>query len=138
LYPSDSGATHTFVPLQHCYSHGIQYLPANCSLANDMNVAIQGYIDVIIKLRPLRRKHRALVIDLRSIDAVWGMDFMARHDVTISCEQRTLSFPTATGTACFKAYHNMDSLPRCNSFAHCQLLQTASRTRLHLNLSRWY
>jgi hypothetical protein len=80
-----------------------------------MNVPIQGYIDVYIKLRPLRRKRRALVIDLPSMNAVLGMDFMARHDVTISCKQRTLSFPTATSTACLNAYHNMDSLPRCNS-----------------------
>jgi hypothetical protein len=87
LYLEDSGATHTFMSRQYCSSHGFRYvsLQANCSLANDMNIAIQGYIDVYVKLDPLQRKHRALVIDLSSFDAVLGMLFMARHDVTISC-----------------------------------------------------
>jgi hypothetical protein len=71
-------------------------------------VAVVGYMDVFIKLGALRRKHRVLVVDLPSIDAVLGMDFLARHDITVKCKQRLLSFPIAHGTDCVSAYQHAE------------------------------
>jgi hypothetical protein len=117
LFLADTGGTHSFVSRGFCSAHGMHYvsMPSECSLADDSLVAILGYMDCYIKLGPLRRKHRALVIDLPSIDAVIGMDFMARHDVTVNCKKRMISFPVGKGTSCLPAYQHEESIPSCGS-----------------------
>lgn len=62
-------------------------IDAKYSLANDEDVHVVGYVDVYVKLGPLRRKHRALVVDLPSMDAVIGLDFMTLHDISLRCKK---------------------------------------------------
>jgi hypothetical protein len=78
LYLADTDATYTFVSRQYCSFHNMQFvsMSAKCSLANDSDVAVVGYIDVFIKLGALR-KHRVLAVDFPPIYAVLGMDFLA-------------------------------------------------------------
>jgi hypothetical protein len=117
LFLADTGGTHSFVSRDFYSAHGMHYVPkpSECSLADDSLVAILGYIDCYIKLGSLRRKHRALVIDLPSIDAVIGMDFMARRDVSVNCKKRSISFPVGKGTSCLPAYQHEESILSCQS-----------------------
>jgi RNase H-like domain found in reverse transcriptase/Reverse transcriptase (RNA-dependent DNA polymerase)/Integrase zinc binding domain/Integrase core domain/Retroviral aspartyl protease len=116
-FMADSGATHTFVSSQFLALHNTSYVSINAavSLANDASVPVLGYLDGMIKLGPLRRKHRLLVVDLPSIDVVLGLDFMTKHNITLRCKARSLEFPTSSGPYRLKALHHTDDAPAYDS-----------------------
>jgi hypothetical protein len=102
---ADTGATHTFASAQYIASLNMQYTTfhAEVYLSNDSSVAVLGYLDAMMKLGPLRRKHRLLVVDLPSIDVVLGLDFMTKYNMVLNCKESSLSFPTPAGSHCLRA-----------------------------------
>jgi hypothetical protein len=69
----------------------------------------------MMKLGPLRRKHRLLVVDIPSIDVVLGLDFMTKYNMVLSCKERSLTFPTPAGSNCLRALSHHDDITVCSS-----------------------
>jgi hypothetical protein len=83
LFLLDSGATKSFMSLSFCNKHGIGMIdaPASGTMADGTQLPIPGLVrKAPVKLSGFKFKSDFLVADIPGIDAVLGMDFLARFN----------------------------------------------------------
>jgi hypothetical protein len=107
IFLLDSGATTSFMSLSFCAKHGIRMIdaPAAGTMADGTALSIPGLVrKAPVKLSGFKFQSDFLVADIPGIDAVLGMDFLARFNPVVSWRKRSMTVQHKGQSLCLHAH----------------------------------
>jgi hypothetical protein len=97
----NSGALHSFISVAYVQKHNLPLALLRCqmivsSLGGDMP-ARQLCPKVNLKIRGVDFVTNLIVLELKGIDVILGMDWMSKHKVLIDCAKKSVKLTTPEG-----------------------------------------
>ena len=97
----DTGATHSFIAQSFVEHHGIRTNTLKkCMLVSSPGGQLGSHIScprVIVAIGRVKFSTNLMVIDIKGIDAILGMDTLAKWGVRIDCAQRSVHLLVSNG-----------------------------------------
>jgi hypothetical protein len=97
----NSGALHSFISIAYVQKHNLPLALLRCqmivsSLGGDMP-ARQLCPKVNLKIRGIDFVTNLIVLELKGIDVILGMDWLSKHKVLIDCAKKSVKLTTPEG-----------------------------------------
>jgi hypothetical protein len=97
----DSGASHSFISAAYVEKHNLPIALLRCQMivsspGGDMPTR-QLYPKVNLKIRGVDFVTNLIVLELKGIDVIFGMDWLGKHKVLIDCAKKSIKLTTPNG-----------------------------------------
>jgi hypothetical protein len=97
----DSGASHSFISAAYVEKHNLPIALLRCQMivsspGGDMPTR-QLYPKVNLKIRGVDFVTNLIVLELKGIDVIFGMDWLGKHKVLIDCTKKSIKLTTPNG-----------------------------------------